>query len=339
VAVRSPTSTQGESLALLTSAPPLEVPVALIVFGRPDQTRRVFEIVAQARPRKLFIIGDAAREGRDEEVRRVEEVRRIISAVHWDCDVQTNFADMNIGARRRVISGIDWVFQHVEEAIILEDDILPDASFFPFCAEMLERFRNDSRVAMVGGFNVAADSVRSPYSYCFSEMSHIWGWATWRDRWSRFDENLSTFPEVKSSGLLEDLFYDEDIVRYWEPILTRMHDGTGAWDAWDYQWIYTNLTQRGLCALPTVNLIENVGYDQGATHTKDGRYAPAVSRGTLTFPLQHPPAIIASRKRDRVDYDIRGWSTPGIAGRIVRRVSREFRARFIRSQARTGTAR
>ena len=314
-----------------------EVPVVFMVFSRPDTTRVVFERIAQIKPKHLLVIADGARAGRDGEAARCEEVRRIATAVTWDCELLTNFADTNMGCRRRVVSGLEWAFQQVERAVIVEDDVLPDLSFFRFCEEMLDRYQDDIRVSTISGFNVAADALALPYSYCFSEMAPLWGWATWRRSWKLYDEHMSSWPEVLQSGSLADFFTDESVLRYWVTTLQKTYDDTGTWNTWDYQWIYMNLTTRSLSVVPARNLIENVGYGDAGTHTKNGQLAPSVSLRSMEFPLRHPPVMIASRSRDAADLRIRGWFRPRAPKRAARKLVRILKSRFGLYSRRDGT--
>ena len=151
----------------------LKTPVALIVFNRPDTTRKVFAAIAAARPSQLFLIADGPRADRGGEVERCEEVRKIISAIDWPCEVESNFSNENLGCRRRMISGLNWVFSHVEEAIIIEDDCLPHPSFFPYCSELLEKYRDTGQIGMISGFNHVPDFFPFRYSYYFSRMVSI----------------------------------------------------------------------------------------------------------------------------------------------------------------------
>ena len=302
----------------------LETPVVFLVFNRPSLTRIVFERIAAARPRQLLVVADGPRAGRAGEAELCEEVRRIASAIDWPCELQTNFASENLGCRRRIISGLDWAFQQAEEAIILEDDILPDPSFFPFCEEMLTRFRDDARVSMITGFNIAADAAETPHSYYFSQLTHIWGWATWRRAWKHYDERLSSWPEVQRSGLLGEFFSQKSALRYWTPILDGMHRGTGP-NTWDYQWMYTNIVRGNLSVAPSVNLVQNLGFGAGATHVTDPHGAPQATVKPLHFPLQHPPAMIPSRSMDLLDQKISEWHTPALPVRAVRKLGRMLR--------------
>lgn len=303
------------------SAGGLKTPVALIVFNRPKLTRVLMKRIGELRPRQLFLIADGPRAGRAGEAELCEEVRRIVSAVDWPCEVYKDFAEANLGCKRRVVSGLDWLFEQVEDAIILEDDILPDPSFFTYCEEMLERFREDDRVAMVTGFNIGADEAQVPESYYFSALTHIWGWATWRRAWRHYDEHLTAWPEVKRSGALRRVFPAASARRYWTAILDGMYEGKGP-NTWDYQWMLTNIRRGGLSVTPSVNLVENLGFGADATHVTDSAGAPKVGVGRLTFPLEHPPAVVASQELDAIDQRLSEWHRPTLPMRAVRKAGR-----------------
>lgn len=184
----------------------LTTPVAFIIFNRPDTTERVFAEIAKAKPQKLLVVGDGARANRNVEVAKVAACRAIIERVDWPCEVLTNFSEINLGCKVRVSSGLDWVFEQVEEAIILEDDCLPDPTFFRFCQEMLARYRDDQRIGMISGDNLQFGRRQNDESYYFTKYVHIWGWATWRDRWrDSYDVNLKKWPSIRDQGRILDI--------------------------------------------------------------------------------------------------------------------------------------
>jgi hypothetical protein len=272
----------------------LETPVAMIVFRRPDVTRRVFATVAAARPKQLFLIADGPRADRPEEAARCEEVREIVTAVDWPCQVETNFAERNMGLRLRVVSGLNWVFSQVEDAIILEDDCLPDPSFFPFCSELLERHRDHQQIGLIGGFNPLEENFSLSFSYYYSlpiSLS-IWGWATWRRAWREYDDGMQSWPAVKEAGLLNLLFPDKKVVAYWSRVFEGAYGGAGP-SSWAYHWIYTCWMRNWLSIVPRRNLVRNIGFGPEATHTKGADLGYALPAGAISFPLQHPPAITA----------------------------------------------
>ncbi len=270
---------------------PLNTPVALIVFNRPEATRRVFAAVAAARPSRLLIVADAPRTDRPGERQRCEEVLKIVSAVDWPCTVETNLASENLGCRRRVKSGLDWVFSLVEEAIILEDDCLPDPSFFPYCSQLLERYRDCGQVGIISGFNPMQSSFPFPYSYYFTKFVLIWGWATWRRTWQKYDEKLTSWPRVKEDGLLNLMWKDRKARKMWTAIFESMYSGAGP-DAWSYRLVYTSWMRNWLNIIPSRNLVQNIGFGQDATHTKKADAGFKIPAETLSFPIAHPPAMM-----------------------------------------------
>ena len=227
------------------------VPIVFIIFNRPTPTQISFGIIERIRPERLLLVADGPRATHQEDVELCQRVRMIVSQVNWKCDVSVNFADKNMGCQERVVSGLDWAFSLVTEAIILEDDCLPDLSFFPFCEQLLEQYRDDARVGMIAGTNFVQKYLQTEYSYFFSQMVHIWGWATWRSSWQRYDRYLKRWPEIKLAQLLNEVFDDPKVAAYWTDRFDEMHSGTGP-DTWDYQWGYTNLINHSLAIVPRV---------------------------------------------------------------------------------------
>ncbi|HEY4355748.1 MAG TPA: hypothetical protein VGN16_08385 [Acidobacteriaceae bacterium] len=301
-----------------------KTPIVLIIFNRPQHTERVFRRIAEMRPTRLLIIADGPRASRPGEAILCESAREVVRQISWPCEVSTNFSEYNLGCRDRVISGLNWAFSEVEEAVVLEDDIFPDPSFFRFCEEMLDRFRSDARVSMVTGFNIVQDRSPKDTSYFFSHLTHIWGWATWQRSWARYDEQLKDWPKIKASGEMGNLFEDPKQYRFWERIFDQMHAGTGP-NTWDYQWVYTNFINNALSIVPKVNLIENIGFGPEATHTKQVAHAPTVSTTSLQFPLLHPPAIIPLRDLDKLDGERSKFRLPTLVQRVWGKIRRTLR--------------
>lgn len=241
----------------------LKTPVAFMVFNRPDTTEQVFAAIRQAQPEILLVVADGPRPDRPGEEELCSEVRAIIAGVDWPCEVVTNYAPNNLGCKVRISSGLNWVFSLVKEAIILEDDCLPHPDFFPFCQEMLDRYRDDERVMMVGGTNYLLDTLNIPEAYCFSRYFPIWGWASWRRAWEKYDITMEEWPRLKSEGALKSFYSQRFMQRY----VSKMFEG--AWGeslaTWDIQWFYSCLFNNSLCIIPRVNLISNIGLV--GTHT------------------------------------------------------------------------
>lgn len=271
----------------------MNTPVALIVFNRPRLVSRVLERVAEARPPKLFIIADGPRNEEDRSL--CAQVRNIVSKPPWPVEIHTNFSEVNLGGPRRVPSGLDWVFAQVPEAIILEDDCLPAPDFFPFCDEMLERYRNDCRIGVVSGDNFAP-GIRCPDSYYFSKYPFVWGWATWRRTWSLFDFEMRSWQKAKSVGLLNSVLSTPETIAFW----TRTFDYVcGAPLAWDAKLVYMCFTNSLLNVLPAENLVSNIGWGADASHAFDVSSPLAnIPTGKLSFPLRHPDLVYCWKEAD-----------------------------------------
>lgn len=278
----------------------LKVPVLFLIFNRPDTTRRVFEAIRQAKPVRLFVAADGPREDRQGEAEKCAQVRSIIENVDWDCEVVTLFREKNLGCRKAVSSAIDWFFEKTEEGIILEDDCLPSQSFFMYCQELLEYYRNDTRIMQISGSNFFKSDIEE--SYFFSKYGPIWGWATWKRAWKYYDVTMRFWPEIKLKKMHYDFCFDEDEVKAREDIFDSVYNG--AIDTWDYQWVFAKLVNNGLSITPIENLISNIGFSEDATHTTSkGDKRENLERKELVFPLVHPPFMLKNYEMDRKHFE------------------------------------
>ncbi len=194
-------------------------------------------------------------------------------------------------------SGLDWVFSRVERAIVLEDDCVADETFFPFCAELLERYADDARVMAISGSNFRDGPPRTRYIYYFSRLVHVWGWATWRRAWRHFDLEMSIWTELREGGWLADLLGDPEDEAHWRVLFDLAH--RRQIDTWDCAWLFSVWRNSGFTLLPSRNLVENIGFDERATHT--GVPRPSVMRAVhpMPCPLEHPPFMIRDAHADR----------------------------------------
>ena len=275
----------------------LKTPVAFIIFNRPDTTERVFAEIAHAKPPKLLVVGDGARSNREGEVEKVVATRAIINRVDWPCEVLTNFSEVNLGCKVRVSSGLDWVFEQVPEAIILEDDCLPNPTFFRFCEELLQRYRDDQRIGMISGDNFQLGYRLNDDSYYFSNLNHIWGWASWRDRWQNdYDVELKHWPKVRDEGRMADWYGSKVLQKSFCKDFENVYHGRI--DTWDYQWNFGSRLNGRISALPNVNLISNIGFGAEATHTIAFNKLANMGTSETRFPLIHPDNVFAAVSLD-----------------------------------------
>ena len=245
---------------------PLNTAVLFLVFNRIDTTKKVFEAIRQAKPPRLYIAADGARESKDEE-EKVNAVRDYVSSnIDWDCEIKTLFNEKNLGCKMAVSGAIDWFFDNEEMGIILEDDCLPSQSFFWFCEEMLAKYKDDMRVWHVAGNNFHFGWKRDEdYSYYFGGIyGSIWGWASWRTRWNHYDVEMKNYDEVKSKKYLENCYDGSKAVK---SRISNFECIKNDFDTWDFQWVYTRWSNNGLTIVPIVNLVKNLGFGEDATHT------------------------------------------------------------------------
>ena len=279
-------------------------PVLMIWFNRPALAAQVLDRVRLARPARLYIAVDGARnaERHPKDADLIRQCQDLAGTIDWPCEVKTRFSEENQGCGRGPSNAISWFFSQEENGIILEDDCLPDESFFPFCADLLARYAGHADVMHINGNNFAPEnpgSIYEGYSYGFCRYAQAWGWASWARAWKHFDYDVT--------GIVQDglaVFRTEGIDRYRqeahrERVLSTL--GEHHHDVWDYQWQYAVLKHRGLCISPEVNLISNLGFGDDATHTKDPDSIVAyASTAKMDFPLKHPPERKASPAINRV---------------------------------------
>lgn len=255
------------------------------------------EKIARARPPKVLVFADGPRADHPEDAELIAATRAVIREAPWQCEVLTNYSDINLGTRYRPATGLDWVFQIVEEAIFLEDDCLPHPSFFRFCDELLEKYRDDERIMMVSGDNFFPHRKLSSDSYLFGHYVGIWGWATWRRAWRHYDVDLCDWKALRETQFLHDVLGKHAEVKLWRHFFDRIVSGESR--TWDHQWQFACWAQHGLSVMPAVNLVSNIGFGPEAEHYKefDPRLAELPAE-EMKFPLRHPLTMVRSREAD-----------------------------------------
>ena len=276
-------------------------PVAYIIFNRPQHTEQTFAALRENRPAQLFIIADGPRPGHPTDAERCAQVREIVEQVDWPCEVHRHYADLNMGLKQRVSSGLDWVFENVDCAIVLEDDCLAHPDFFRFCDELIERYKSDERVAVITGNNFQNGQGRGEASYYFSKYNHCWGWATWRRAWQHYQGDLPFWPEWSRSDNWRMKMQDGVERRYWSKIFKRVR--AAKIDSWAYPWTACVWFRGCLTATPNVNLVSNIGFGPDSTHTA---FSDSPFANMKTSPMDeiiHPAIIAQDTAADRYVFD------------------------------------
>jgi len=234
-----------------------DTPILFLICNRPKQTRITFERIRRLKPTRLFISQDGTH----------KETRDIIK-VDWECNYLVQQSPKKSGCKNGELFGLNWFFDNVESGIILEDDTVPDMSFFRYCDLLLDRYKHDKRVWQIAGSNHQNKTVGNG-SYFFSQNIHCWGWATWADRWKQYTENI-----------------DYDLIPKNQKWLIKYLKNIDKYDTWDYQWVYTILSNNGVSVYPNVNMIENIGFDGSGQHMKYGSHKPAYNIGRIIEPME-----------------------------------------------------
>jgi hypothetical protein len=273
-------------------------PVVMLTYARPDTTRRVLDVVREVRPPRLLVVADAPRPDEPEEQERFERTRALFSTVDWECEISANVADRHLGLTERIETGLDWAFEQVPEAIVLEDDCVPDPTFFAFCDALLDRYRESDEVMSICGTNYLFDRIDPPDGYYLSRYFHSGAWASWRRAWRLYDPELSRWPGLKEGEwLAERAGAGSHSVSYWSHNFDRARRKR---DAWDCAWSFATWANDAVHAIPNVNLITNVGFREDATNTRPEHRGAFndVPTEPIEFPLSHPPDLNPDRQAD-----------------------------------------
>ena len=279
-------------------------PVVLLIFNRPGSARRVAESIIQARPSALYVVADGPRANHPEDQRLCSETRQTVMSLDWQCPVHTLFADENMGLKARVSSGLDWVFDKEDSAIILEDDCLADPSFFPYATELLDRYADNPQIGVVSGNNFLRGRYVDDNSYFFSPDVRIWGWATWSRVWKDFsqnglnhhwsmDEARQAVSRIQSSARRQSLIREADNVH-------RLN-------SWALPFVLHAQREDYLSIVPRENLVTNIGFGADSTHTKFESFTAEVPTKSIDFPLVHPGRIQAHPIAGALEARLEWW--------------------------------
>lgn len=282
----------------------MNTPVIYIFFNRPDVVKKTFPAIRAQRPRQLYLIADGPRASRPTDAERCRETRAAVeSMLDWECQVTRDYSEMNLGSGKRISSGLTTALGKLGEGIIIEDDILPTPAFFQFCGEMLERYRHVPAVHGISGYNPIGRYLPGERR-AVPALTHItWGWATWQRAWTAYRGELQGWNDDavrdRIKAYVRDPLYFDELVRAFRVVQNREVD------AWDYQWIFTMLYERRHAIVSAVNLVENLGFMEDATHTFE-KPAFAYSLKTYAVPTSPPPEIGAEPDRlfDRVHWQV-----------------------------------
>jgi hypothetical protein len=284
-----------------------KTPVLFLIFNRLDTTEQVFTKIREIKPIYFYVAADGPRNNKNGEKEKCEKVKKFVSEnIDWECEVKTLFREQNLGCGKAVSSAITWFFENVKEGIILEDDCLPDLSFFRFCEELLEKYRNNEKIISICGTNVLPD-FSDGHSYIFSLYGGNWGWASWRRSWTFFNYEMYSWSNIENQKIVRKNLKSENeflgIKKLFDYMILE-----NRLDIWDFQWFYARLLNNKLTILPTKNLVKNIGFGISATHTSEQEsWLNQLSLNKVDFPLIHNKNIKPNRKFDKGNSKMYGW--------------------------------
>ena len=277
--------------------PPI-APVALFFFKRPQNTAKVLERIREAKPAIILLVADGPRADKPGERELCDRTRELVlSMIDWNPTILKNFSDHNLGCRKRISSGLSWVFEQVPEAIILEDDCVPDPSFFRYTSDLLECYRANPLVGAISGDNFQPQPMETPCSYYFSRFFHCYGWASWRRAWAHYDDTMAKWPALRDQGFLRQRFPRLAHSQYWTELFDAVYEQR--MDTWDYPWVFALWSSDMVTVTPRWNLVTNIGIGEDSTHMKD--FNPSyhgLDCTPMLFPLVHPDFIDLNEEAD-----------------------------------------
>lgn len=278
------------------------IPVAIIIFNRPDFVRKLISILREKKISNVFVIADGPRDGNVSDIENCQLARKVIEEIDWNCSIRTNYSTVNMGLKNRISSGLDWLFGQVDRAIILEDDCMVELDFFDFCEEMLELYKNETRVSVISASNFLEQSILIGESYYFSKYNHCWGWATWARAWKTYQGDIPFWPEWRSSNSWVKLFPNRIERNLWRKTFDKVYSGKLN-TSWAVPWMASVWYSGGLTITPKVNMVTNIGFGATSTHTLD----PCDPLANLkSFPLgaiSHPRKIIINETADKYVFE------------------------------------
>lgn len=297
----------------------IKAPILLIGFNRPDIIQQSLNNLGNYAIQKLYVAIDGPRPGNEEDVKNVSQVRQIVKSIDFCPNVKYKISDNNNGAEVTVSSAITWVLEKEEYVIVMEDDIIAHESFFRFMDDMLERYKNDERVAMVSGCNYTPMPFPNSEDYCFCQSGHTWGWATWARVWKNYDLFENVKEEYLTDSFLCSISANKKIAKNRKHRFLKIKEN-GEKNNWDVMFSYYLTTRGYLCIVPRAHLTSNIG--AFGLHYKGTTEALFRSIDDSFVAVRHPKEVVWNKKYDAYHYH--HWIENNIMKRIIGRLKRLF---------------
>ena len=265
----------------------MNIPIVLIIYHRPDLIKNLVNALRSVKPKNIYVVADGPKAPQDKAA--CDSARGMIKEIDWPCQIHKIYAKKNMGLRKRVVSGLDTVFKKEKWAIILEDDLIIDPSFFRFCDQLLKKYEKNDQIISISGNNFQFGKNEIKESYYFSRYVHSWGWATWKRAWDLYDDHLTDWTKLRHNNWLNTILSSRVLALYWTMIFDMV--SAGQVDSWAYRWTYSAFKNTKLTIIPDRNLVSNIGYGTKATHTTRKSRVMGMETSKMIFPLKHPRRV------------------------------------------------
>lgn len=302
-----------------------EAPVLFIVFARPEYARITFEAIKKARPKKLYFYSNIARKNNLDEIKRNTEVRSLINEVDWECDLKTFFRNDYVDSGMSIATAISWAFETTDRLIIIEEDCVPALPFFDYCDELLERYKNDTRIWTISGNQYNEEAVTTPHSYFFSKYGHSWGWATWKRCWQEFDIKMKKYPLLLEQNLQTSLFRTKKEALFFNKKYEIFYNKSKSddFDTWDFQFSFALTINSHICIVPTKNLVKNIGYVGLHTKGKQRFHDRPIDENYKI--ISHPDFVLCDVNYDAYHFKHHWNKKTPLFKRIIRKIEKTIR--------------
>lgn len=286
----------------MKQAETFKTPILFVIYDRSDTARQVFNVIKQVKPENLFISSDGPANRYKEESENVLNLRKeILEGINWKCNVRTRFGGHNTGPRNWISSSITWFFENAEEGIVLEHDCLPGTSFFYYCENLLQRYKSNPRIMHISGSSFVFGKKEFRKSYFFSKYCNIWGWASWKRAWEKYDIAMTGWEQFRNENKLDNILETNIERDYWRHIFDRAKKGL--FNTWDYQWFYNVWNNNGISICPAANLVSNIGFGKGAVNTNYSNTVVSNLERHEIKKIKHPYRIKIDEEADRISFD------------------------------------
>jgi len=298
----------------------LRIPVLLITYKRLDTTLKVLESIAEVQPQNLYIASNAPNPLKENDTEKVMQVRAMLEKkITWPCHVEKLYRTEHLSAKHSIWTAIKWFFENEEKGIVLEDDVFADKSFYYYCEELLDKYRNDQRIRFINGCNFGYKGLDEK-SYGFTRFMNMWGWASWRRSINIVDSDMNAWKDLPDKNkFLESVIEEQSpntkkiFVEYFRPLFDDIT--SLKIESWDYPCIFSNFLTNTFCIYPSRNLIKNLGFNNDGTHTNfDSYFISNLSTGTLGLPLNMNPEVKIDKNYEK--FVLERWAHLKVRNRL-----------------------